>query len=109
MRSSEFLNLLGIGAKAGKLAYGATACESAIKKKKAALVILSDELTENGKKSMLDQCKYYHVKAICDVEDLGRSVGKPNNKLVCVLDGNFANRLLQIVHGQESSGGVVSE
>ena len=100
---------MGIGAKAGKLAYGATACESAIKKRKAALVLLSDDLTENGKKAILDQCKYYHVKAICNVEDLGRSVGKPNNKLVCVLDGNFANRLLQIVHGQESSGGVVIE
>lgn len=100
---------MGIGAKAGKLAYGATACESAIKKRKAALVLLSEDLTENGKKAILDQCKYYHVKAICNVEDLGRSVGKPNNKLVCVLDGNFANRLLQIVHGQESSGGVVIE
>ena len=81
--------------KAGKLAYGADMCLEKIKFKKAKLIILAEDTSENTLQKFERICKEnsipiykYGVK-----DELSRAIGKANKTVVAVLDVNFAKSI----------------
>lgn len=84
--------MLGIAAKAGRLASGETATEQAVRKGKAALVILSEDASGNTAKKFQNLCKTYDVPLIVfeTKETLGRAIGKGERSSIAVLDAALA-------------------
>lgn len=92
MKMHKALSMLGIAAKAGRLASGETAAEQAIRKGKAELVILSEDASENTGKKFRNLCSTYKVPMIVfeTKESLGRAIGKGERSSVAVLDAALA-------------------
>lgn len=92
---NKMFGLLGLAAKAGKLVSGEFSVEKAIKEKKAYLVILAADASENTQKHFSDMCRYRRVPLVVfgTKEELGRCIGKRFRANVAVLDEGFAKSI----------------
>ena len=70
--------MIGLATKAGKIASGEFAVESAVRKGKACLVIIASDASDNTKKSFNDMGAYYHVPVYIygTKESLGTHTGR---------------------------------
>ena len=93
------IGLLGLAKKAGKACCGARLCEQAVKERKAKLVIIATDASEQTKKSISDCCKYYKVKyaEASDKESIGHITGTDVCSCVAVTDKSFADGLQKII------------
>ena len=57
----KVINLIGLATKAGKTVSGEFSTEKAVKSKKAYLVMVSKEASDNTKKMFTNMCTYYRV------------------------------------------------
>ncbi len=89
------LSMLGIAAKAGRLASGETAVEQAVRKGRAALVILSEDASQNTSKKFYNLCRNTAVSVIVfeTKESLGRAIGKGERSSIAVLDAALAEAI----------------
>ena len=101
MKPDKVLSLLGIAAKAGKVASGGFQTERAIKTGRAYLVILAEDASENTKKKFSNMCGFYKTQMVCcsDGESLGNAIGREYRICLALTDEGLAkavkNRLLQ--------------
>ncbi len=102
----KVLNLMGLATKAGKIASGEFSTEKAVKGKKARLVIVAEEASDNTKKMFTNMCTYYNVP-LCifgGKEELGRAIGKEMRASLAVLDEGFAKEMgkqMKLIGGSE--------
>ncbi|EOS79716.1 hypothetical protein C817_02488 [Dorea sp. 5-2] len=92
MGQSKALSLIGLATKAGKTVSGEFSTEKEVKSKRAALVIVADDASDNTKKKFKNMCDYYHVP-ICfykDKDTLGHAMGKQFRASLAILDEGFA-------------------
>ncbi|MGI6153480.1 MAG: L7Ae/L30e/S12e/Gadd45 family ribosomal protein [Christensenellaceae bacterium] len=91
-----FLRFLGLGARAGKLAYGSAATDSAIKTGKARLVVVDGSASDSTKKSFVDACSYYGTRIIVlpEGENLAKYIGK-GNKVTGIICPEFAENAIK--------------
>ena len=61
MKQDRVLSMIGLAQKAGKVASGEFATEKAVKTKKASVVVVASDASDNTKKMFSDMCKYYNV------------------------------------------------
>lgn len=89
------LSMLGIAAKAGRLASGETAVEQAVRKGRAALVILSEDASQNTSKKFYNLCRNTAGPVIVfeTKESLGRAIGKGERSSIAVLDAALAEAI----------------
>ena len=92
---NRFLGMLGMAKRAGKLSTGAFVCDKMITSRRARLVILASDASENTKKSVTNSCKYYNIKLIeaSDMSTLGHATGGGDKAVVSVNDNNFAKAI----------------
>lgn len=88
--------MLGLAAKAGKIASGEFSTERAVKSGKAFLVIVSTEASDNTQKMFRNMCSFYHVPmyVYAPKETLGRAIGKGFRASLAVVDEGFAASLI---------------
>ena len=105
--SGDFFGMAGLCAKAGKVVYGAYACDKGIKSGKIKLLLIDDTASANTLKEFADACAYYKVPVIVNnmQKKIGEAVGKPANKIFGIVCPGFAGRLIEI-HRDTISGGV---
>ena len=60
-QNSKVLSMLGLAAKAGKVASGEFSTEKEVKSGNACLVIVAEDASDNTKKLFRNMCKYYEV------------------------------------------------
>ncbi len=91
------LAMIGLARRAGKVSSGAEIAESMVKKGKAKLIIIAEDISENGKKAITDACKYYKVRYIehADKIQLGRAVGSDIRTVISVNDKGFSRAILK--------------
>ena len=101
--ADRILLMLGLAARAGKLAVGAdSACSAAAAG--APLLLLSQDASDNTKKRLRDKADFYG----CDIRelpfsggDVGHAVGKKSTAAaLAVNDGNFCRALLGLLDGE---------
>lgn len=99
------LSMLGIAAKSGKVVSGEFSTEKAVKTGKAYLVIVSEEASENTKKSFVNMTDYYEVPCYFygSKEALGRAIGKEFRASLAVVDSNLAKAV------EDKLGGIKTE
>ncbi len=99
MQNEKFNRLLGLAARAGKVAVGEGRAADCIKSKKAHLVIVSEDASLNTKKKFKNSCEFYSV-TIIEYEDrymLGKCIGRDFAVVIAIDDINMAKGLTDIL------------
>ena len=105
MRQDKALSLIGLATKAGKPVSGEFMTEREAKARRAYLVIVAGDASENTKKNFRNMCEYHKVP-ICfygDKESLGHAMGKQFRASLAVLDEGFAKGILKKIQEMETS------
>lgn len=94
--NEKFLGMIGLARRAGKVNMGEEKCSKAIKAKRAKLVIIASDASDNTKKSIINSCKYYNVRYIeaYNKTELGSCMGTGDMAAMSVNDENFAKAIL---------------
>ena len=91
--TKKIINLIGIAMKSNNLVSGEFSTEKAVKEKKAALVIVAEDASDNTKKKFTNSCAFYNVPMYIfgDKEELGHGIGKEFRASLAILDKGLAN------------------
>ncbi|WP_416151823.1 YlxQ family RNA-binding protein [Salipaludibacillus sp. HK11] len=92
-------SLLGLMQRARQLITGEELVVKAIQSKKAHLVIIASDASENTMKKMTDKCSYYNIPYVV-LEDrfvIGQAIGKAERVTVAILDKGFANKFNSLI------------
>ncbi|MBQ3079275.1 MAG: ribosomal L7Ae/L30e/S12e/Gadd45 family protein [Clostridia bacterium] len=93
----KLLSMLGLSARAGKIASGRDAVEIALQKKVAKLIVIDASASESTKKAVYEMAERSGVTAIeIQRDSLGQAIGKPGRILAAVTDQSFADRIHQL-------------
>ncbi len=108
--SKKVYSMLGLCMRAGKLKSGELSVLEAVRAKKAHVVIVSDDASENTKKQFADKCRYYKVPIVFfgDKESLGHAIGKGVRTSLVVTDEGLAKSLLKNLLLEDQFGGNVN-
>lgn len=96
---NKAIGTLGLAARARKIATGEIVLKK-LRSNQAYLIILADDMGENGKKKLTDKCLYYHVPYVyMNSDELNMAIGDKNRKSVAILDRGFAQKLHACLKG----------
>ncbi len=97
---SNAMNLLGLAARARKIATGEQVLKS-IQSQSAKLVLIAADASDNTKKKLTDKCTFYKVNYVfVDTSaELSQAIGQFNKVAVAVLDEGFAKKLQTSLKG----------
>ena len=103
---NKIYSILGICMKAGKLVCGSDVCIENIKKRKAKLVIVSEDASQNTKDKIANITKQNNITLIYfgEKEFLSKSVGKVDKAIYAILDDGFSKKILELL--TESKGAI---
>lgn len=101
MADRHLTSMMGLCRKAGKLCTGAPLCEKTLKTKKARLIIVAADSSENTGSKFVNKAFFYEVPCLTmfTKEELGDAVGKGPTAVVAVTDENFAAKIMELVKG----------
>ncbi len=97
MKNDAVLSLIGMAKRAGKVVSGEFSTEKAIKERKAKLVIVSDDASDNTKKLFTNKTAYYMIpiRFYSDKSSLGHGIGCEIRTSVGITDEGFANAIMK--------------
>ncbi len=105
MDKKKIYGFLGLAKRAGAVAPGAFSAEKNVKAGRAKLVLVSEEASENTRKSFHDMCAYYQIP-ICifgTKEELGRAIGRETCTSLAVTDPGFSAQLIRLIRANGGS------
>ncbi|MGE5381158.1 MAG: L7Ae/L30e/S12e/Gadd45 family ribosomal protein [Methylocystaceae bacterium] len=96
MRTNRVLQLVGLAARAGQVTSGTEAVKNSILRKKAYLLILSNDIADNTSRELIAACQRTGVHHICNGNkyELGQAVGKAYRVAVTINEPRLAQRVL---------------
>ena len=96
MKNDRILSLLGLAIKSGNLVSGEFMTEKAVKGRKAHLVIVSEEASDNKKKKFSNMCSFYEVPLYFyeTMEELGHCIGKTFRASLAVTSEGLAKSII---------------
>ena len=106
INQNKALGLIGISAKAGKVAFGAEQVTEAVERGKVKLVILAKDASEKTKENFVLFCKRRNVRVIIyeTIENLSKAIGKQNKAIIAIKDKNLGEEIYKIICGGEAIG-----
>lgn len=92
---NKIFSMVGLATRAGKTVAGEFSVEKAVKKRKAKLVIVSREASDNTKKLFINKCRYYDIPVFVygSKEELGNATGNANRASIAILDEGFSKSI----------------
>ena len=102
-QNSKVLSMLGLAAKAGKVASGEFSTEKEVKSGNACLVIVAEDASDNTKKKFQNMCDFYQVPIYFykDKDTLGHAMGKEFRASLAILDEGFADGIQRELKNRE--------
>ncbi|MGJ9458897.1 L7Ae/L30e/S12e/Gadd45 family ribosomal protein [Oceanobacillus sp. CF4.6] len=96
---NNYLNLIGLAQRAGKLSLGEETILKDIRSNRAKLVLLASDIGPQTKKKLTNKCKYYEVPFIIadDRETLSNAIGKSHRVAIAILDAGFATKIKSLL------------
>lgn len=93
--------LLGLSAKAGKIAFGNDAVIETIVKNTAKLVIIAEDTSQNTAKKIEREALKNNIKCVYfgTIENNSKVIGKENKAIISIKDINFADAIFKIISG----------
>lgn len=106
MEKNKILGLIGLSARARRIAFGADSVELEIKKRKVRVIIISFEASTRTKEKFLKLKEEYNVPLIelGTIEELSKVIGKSNKAVLGVLENNIAREIVKKYNGGELIG-----
>ncbi len=97
MSRNKAFSYLGLAARARKAVSGGFCVERSIQKGRAKLVIVSEEASENSKKSFRSMCAYYKVPLYFfgSSDELGNAIGKEFRVCAAIEDEGLAKAAME--------------
>lgn len=97
MQRDKVLAYLGLGTRGGHTASGEFGVEQSLKRRRARLVIVAEEASENTRKKFRDRCAYRQVPLYFfgTGVQLGRACGKDFRISVAVEDEGLAEAIIR--------------
>ncbi len=95
MNHKPWASFLGLANRARKVISGEELVVKEIQRKRAKLVILSEDASENTRKKISDKCSFYRVPLyyVDSRHELGGAIGKGARVVVAITDEGFAQKL----------------
>ena len=106
MINNKVYGLLGLTAKAGKIAFGTESCEDLILKKKLKLVIVAEDSSERTINNFKEKCEKNNIDFYIfgNKEDISKAIGKVNKTVIGIKDKNLAGAIIKILNGGDVIG-----
>lgn len=100
------MHMLGLAKRAHAVRSGAVACEQAIEKGQAKLIVLAEDAADEVKLAYTARARSRGIKivAVPSKTALGNAIGKSPRAALIVTDAGFAQRLWSM--SQETGGGI---
>lgn len=97
--NKQCVALLGLANRARQVISGEELVLREIRSKRAKLVLLSNDASNNTSKKIHDKCEFYHIplRIVSDRYQLGQAIGKESRVVVVVLENGFAKKLLSLL------------
>ncbi|MFD1066264.1 L7Ae/L30e/S12e/Gadd45 family ribosomal protein [Oceanobacillus locisalsi] len=94
----NYLNIIGLAVRAGKCSTGDNIIKD-IRKGRAKLVLLAEDIGPQTKKKLADKCNSFDVpyRFVADREVLSQAIGKEQRVAIAILDAGFAKKLLSLL------------
>lgn len=91
----KFLSLLSLCQRSGNLCTGESVVEQAIQKKKALLVIIPEDASDNTKKKFTNKCRFYNIPIVIvsTKEELSSAIGKFNRTSFAICSESFCESI----------------
>lgn len=102
MDKQRLHGVIGLSQRAGKCIAGDYAVERAIKSGKAKYILLDCSASLATRQRFQGFCQRGNIPYV-EMEDLGRAIGKPGNRIVAVTDGNFAGMIGAAAYAAEEN------
>lgn len=101
----KILNLLGLATRAGLLVSGEDIVIDAIQKKKAKIVFIGNDASDNTLDKFQKKCFHYkiEVNTMFTSEELSRSIGK-TRMVLAIVDLGFYKSIKKYLGGVENEG-----
>ncbi len=92
---NKIFSAICLATKAGKTRLGTDAVRDAVRAKRACLVMIAGDLSDNTKKLLINCCTHYQIKYqfFSDKETIGKRVGRDYCAAVAIMDPSFAKML----------------
>ena len=89
--------LIGLCRRSGNLLCGATATETAIKKRKCYLVIIAEDAGDSIKNKTINLCTLNNIpyKILSDKKSLGNAAGLDDKAVLAIKSKDFADGILK--------------
>ncbi|MGP4072207.1 L7Ae/L30e/S12e/Gadd45 family ribosomal protein [Piscibacillus sp. B03] len=96
---AQYLNLLGLAFRAGKVSLGEDNILKDIRSKQATLVLIASDASDNTKKKLTDKCKSYQVpyRFVGSRVEISNALGKHDRVAACINDEGFTKKFLQLI------------
>ncbi len=97
--ANKIYSMIGLAAKAGSVVSGEFSTEKAIKNKKACLVILASDASENTRKHFSDMCAYRDIpiRVYGGKQELGKAIGKDLRGSLAVTNLGLADSIRKLI------------
>ena len=97
--SKKLASYLGFASKAGKISAGTNTCIFTMQKGKARLLIIAEDLAENGREKLIFSADQNGVeyRVFGQAEDLAHYTGKYGAGVFAVTDDNFAKVIVETI------------
>ena len=107
MQNRKVWGYLGLAARAGKAVSGSFCVERSVRRRRAKLVIVSQEASENTKKTFRDLCTYYKVPLYIfgTSDELGKTLGKEFRMLAAIEDEGLVKAAAGQLEQEPNIGG----
>ena len=94
----KILRYLGLAARGRLLVSGEQAVGDTVSRRRAKLVIIASDTSENSMKKAVSMCEASGTPyiVISDKEELGRTLGKAIRSLAAVTDANIADAITKV-------------
>lgn len=98
MNKQKVLNLLGLAQRASKLTTGEELALKEIRNRKAKVVFIAADASQNTQKKIKDKCSFYQIPCFdtLTAAEIAHALGKPR-MVVAVLDAGFAKKMQELL------------
>lgn len=103
--NDKFLALIGFASKSGNLSFGADSVKESLKRNKAKLVIIANDISDKSRKEMkffASRCNVPVLDTEYDIAELSHASGKKCG-IISVNETGFANAMT-IIKGGNANG-----
>lgn len=98
----KVISYLGLAKRSGNLMSGAGTCTFALARGKVKLVILAEDISENGEKKIMKEIRRHGARCVKygKSDELSKAVGESGRSIFAVCDKGFAEVILSEIDGE---------